>query len=66
MCPVAEHHDGFAMWDSNVTPWCAGKMGLKRDLIGELEKAAQAEHDLGLFDSSHGAPHLHVSCSRAE
>ena len=34
--PVAEHHDGFAMWKSELTPWCAGKMGPKRDLIGEL------------------------------
>lgn len=41
MCPVAEHHDGFAMWDSDITPWCAGKMGPKRDLIGEMEKAAR-------------------------
>ncbi|WP_430935976.1 alpha-L-fucosidase [Saccharicrinis sp. 156] len=23
--PVAMHHDGFAMWDSEVTRWCAGK-----------------------------------------
>ena len=39
--PVAEHHDGFAMWDSKLTPWCAGKMGPKRDLIGELAKAVR-------------------------
>ena len=44
MCPVAEHHDGFAMWDSNITPWCAGKMGPKRDFIGELEKAARKQN----------------------
>jgi alpha-L-fucosidase len=34
--PVAEHHDGFPMYDSNLTDWCAGKMGPKRDLLGEL------------------------------
>ena len=44
MCPVAEHHDGFAMWDSDITPWCAGKMGPKRDFIGELEKAARKQN----------------------
>ena len=44
MCPVAEHHDGFAMWDSNITPWCAGKMGPKRDLLGELAKAARKKN----------------------
>jgi alpha-L-fucosidase len=37
--PVAEHHDGFAMWDSALTPWNAADMGPKRDLVGELEKA---------------------------
>ena len=42
--PVAEHHDGFAMWDSNLTEWCAGKMGPKRDLIGDLAKAVRAQN----------------------
>lgn len=37
--PCAEHHDGFAMWDSDITPWCAGKLGPKRDFIGELSVA---------------------------
>jgi alpha-L-fucosidase len=41
--PVAEHHDGFAMWDSDITPWCAGKMGPKRDLTGELAKAVRKD-----------------------
>jgi len=40
--PVCEHHDGFAMWASKVTPWNAGDMGPKRDLTGELEKAVRA------------------------
>ena len=37
--PVAEHHDGFAMWASKQTPWNALDKGPKRDLTGELEKA---------------------------
>jgi alpha-L-fucosidase len=37
--PVAEHHDGFAMWDSKLTPWNAKDMGPKKDITGELEKA---------------------------
>ncbi len=37
--PVAEHHDGFSMWDSRVNPWNAAKMGPGRDVTGELEKA---------------------------
>lgn len=41
--PVAEHHDGFAMYDSDLTRWCAGKMGPKRDLIGDLAKAVRKQ-----------------------
>ena len=41
--PVAEHHDGFPMWDASDTEWCAGKMGPKRDVVGELEKAIRAQ-----------------------
>ena len=40
---VAEHHDGFAMWDSALTRWTAAKMGPKRDLIGDLAKAVRQE-----------------------
>lgn len=32
----AVHHDGYLMWDSDVTNFCAGKTGAKRDLVGEL------------------------------
>ncbi len=37
--PVAEHHDGFSMWASKLTPWNARDMGPKRDITGELAKA---------------------------
>jgi len=40
--PVAEHHDGFSMWDSKVTPWNAKNKGPKRDITGELEKTIKA------------------------
>jgi len=39
--PVAEHHDGFSMWDSQLTAWDAGERGPKRDITGELEKAVK-------------------------
>lgn len=37
--PVAIHHDGFAMWDSDFTEWDAVEKGPKRDITGELVKA---------------------------
>jgi alpha-L-fucosidase len=54
--PVAEHHDGFPMYESNLTDWCAGKMGPKRDVLGELAKAVRAE-GIYLGASSHRAEH---------
>jgi alpha-L-fucosidase len=39
--PSAEHHDGFALWDSAVNPYNAKAMGPKRDLIGDLAVAVR-------------------------
>jgi alpha-L-fucosidase len=38
---TAEHHDGFAMWDSELTDWCATKVGPMRDLVGDLGVAVR-------------------------
>ncbi len=40
---TAEHHDGWANWDSDLTPWNAVDMGPKRDLVGDLGKAVRAK-----------------------
>ena len=37
--PVCEHHDGYSMWHSEMTPWNCMDTGPKRDITGELEKA---------------------------
>ncbi len=41
--PVAEHHDGFAMWDTRYSEWNAARMGPKRDVVGLLEKAIRGQ-----------------------
>jgi len=54
---VAEHHDGFAMWDSKVTPWNVKDMGPKRNVMAELEKAIH-ERNMKFFTSFHMARNL--------
>ena len=41
--PVAEHHDGFSMWNSKVNKWNAKEMGPMRDVVGELEIAIRKQ-----------------------
>jgi alpha-L-fucosidase len=54
--PVAEHHDGFPMYDSDLTDWSAAKKGPERDIIGELAEAFRAQ-DIVVGASSHRAEH---------
>ena len=54
--PVAEHHDGFPMYDCSFTDWCAAKMGPKRDVVGELAASVRKE-GLVIGASSHRAEH---------
>jgi alpha-L-fucosidase len=54
--PVFEHHDGFQMYDSNLSDWTAVKMGPHRDLMGDLEKEVRAQ-GLHFGASSHRIEH---------
>ena len=54
--PVAEHHDGFAMYDSALSDWTVAKMGPHRDTTGELAKAVRAA-GLHFGLSSHRVEH---------
>lgn len=63
--PVAEHHDGFAMWDSEATPWNSVDKGPNRDITGELEKAIRSK-GLKFMTSFHHARHLQRYKGREE
>jgi alpha-L-fucosidase len=52
--PVAEHHDGFAMYDCTFSQWTSVRMGPKRDIVGELRDATRKQ-DLRFGVSSHRA-----------
>ena len=54
--PVAEHHDGFAMYNSDLSDWSAAKMGPRQDVVGELEKAVRSK-GLHFGASSHRIEH---------
>src|SRR5450759_665599 len=41
--PVAEHHDGFAMFNSDLNKWNSVKMGPRKDIIGLLKSAVEKE-----------------------
>ena len=52
--PVAEHHDGFSMWESEANPWNAKYMGPNLDLVGLLTDAIR-RHDMKVIMSMHHA-----------
>ena len=54
--PVAEHHDGFQMYASEISHWNAAEMGPKRDVVGELQKSF-AKRGLTLGVSTHRIEH---------
>jgi alpha-L-fucosidase len=54
--PVAEHHDGFPMYDSALTRWNAAQMGPRQDIVGLLGDAVR-RRDIVYGVSSHRAEH---------
>ncbi len=52
--PVAEHHDGFSMYNSVYNKWNSVEMGPKKDIVLEL-KEASINHGLHFGLSSHRA-----------
>ena len=54
--PVAEHHDGFQMYKSELSEWNAYEKGPHRDVLGELKSEAEKQ-GLTFCTSSHRAEH---------
>ena len=54
--PVAEHHDGFQMYRSEISHWNAWEHGPKRDTLGELCEEF-AKRGIVNGASSHRAEH---------
>ena len=54
--PVAEHHDGFQMYRSDISHWNAYEMGPHRDVLGEL-KASCERRGMTIGASSHRIEH---------
>ena len=55
--PVAEHHDGFQMYKSQLSKFNVFDMGPKRDVLMELKIASEKEN-LVFCASSHRAEHF--------
>ena len=55
--PVAEHHDGFSMWNSRVNEWNSAARGPRLDLLS-LFAEAYREQGLKLVVSMHHAFHF--------
>ena len=54
--PVAEHHDGFQMYESEISRWNAAAMGPKRDVLGQLKESCRKK-GMEVGASSHRAEH---------
>ena len=55
--PVAEHHDGIKLYDSELSEWTTPKLPVKRDFIAEYKTACE-NNDIVFSTSSHRAEHF--------
>ena len=55
MVMTTKHHEGFCLFDSKLTDYCATKQGPGRDLVAEYVEAARAEGlRVGFYYSLYG------------
>ncbi|MEL6142912.1 MAG: alpha-L-fucosidase, partial [Bacteroidota bacterium] len=55
--PVAQHHDGFAMWKSKVNPWNSAEKGPRKDITGMIADELR-KRDIKLITTFHHARNL--------
>ena len=55
--PVCEHHDGFAMYETEFNRWNAKDMGPCRNVVGELKEQCEKQ-GLTFCASTHRAEHF--------
>lgn len=55
--PVAEHHDGYKLYDSALSRWTTTQQAMGRDVLGEIKNACEQE-GLVFACSSHRAEHF--------
>ena len=55
--PCSQHHDGFAMWDSESNPWNSADKGPMKDITGLMEKAVK-NRDMKFISTFHHARNL--------
>lgn len=56
---VAEHHDGWSNWKSEINPWNAYDKGPHKDVLGQLEKAIHGK-GMKFVASFHKARNLQI------
>lgn len=54
--PVAEHHDGFQMYESEISHWNAAETGPRRDVLGQLKESCRKK-GMEIGASSHRVEH---------
>ena len=55
--PVGEHHDGYKMYDSDLSQWTSVKQAAHCDFLGELKKECEKQ-GVTFATSSHRAEHF--------
>ncbi|GAA4237925.1 alpha-L-fucosidase [Postechiella marina] len=54
---IAEHHDGFSLWESEVNPWNSKVMGPKIDVVKEMALEVK-KRDLKFMTTFHHGFHM--------